>query len=130
MELWMASESQGDIFYQLRDARHPVVKAINAVITKKEYSIDLEALNIIIILRNNDDFEELFLICREENDMDFRLKLDFDQFMVATEKAREKMIFSLLWRTLAILKRSGFDSEGFRELTTDIARIGRENTWI
>jgi hypothetical protein len=130
MELWMASESQGDIFYQLRDARLPIVKEINSIITKKNYSIDLDNISIIIILRKDEDFEELFLICREENDMDFRLRLDFDKFMNGSIKLREKMIFSLIWRTLAILKRNGFDNESFKELTRDIAIVAREHSWI
>jgi hypothetical protein len=130
MELWMGGESQGDIFDELRTAKISVVKKVNEIIKTNSYDIPLESLNIIVILKNDNDYEELFLLCREQWDMDFRLKLDFKQFKESSAEEREKLIFSLVWRSLAILKRNHFDSESFTELVKDIALVGRDYSWI
>ncbi len=130
MKLWMGGESQMDVFDMLRDARVPVVKEINKILETREYNIPLNGLDVITILRDDDEFEEVCLYSPLESEMDYRLKLPFTQFKESSPEIQKSLILKLILRAVTIIKKRHIQSSALDDMFRDIAQVGRDMGWV
>jgi hypothetical protein len=130
MKLWIGGEIQTDIGNAFREARNKVEKTINSVIDNKDYDLEFNSWDVIVILRDDDNFKEITKYSKKKKDMDFRLRLNHKDFADATQGRQEAMIVELLLRSLKILKEKGSSENGVMDLRTDVLTIAKEHDWI
>lgn len=130
MELWMSSETQYDILHPSIIARNAVKKVVNTIIRTREYNLPLNSWDVIFILKESTDLEEIIEYDPEEEEMDFRLRIDYKTFKEADEKMRESMIFAQLQRSVELLGEFGLNEEGLGLLKADLVAIGIHEHWI
>jgi stress-induced morphogen len=129
MKLWISGEIEAAVGDAFRHAMNSVENTINATIESKNYNLPLDGWDCIAILRDDEDFEEVTKYSQKKKDMDFRLKVDYQQFKAGPQLQREKLIYQMLERSLSILKDKGLPSEGLDELQSDIKRVASEHGW-
>ena len=131
MKLWVSSETQANVSDALRILRNEIAEAINEVITERDYDIGVNGWDVIIILQSgNDSLSERIKFHKAKRDMDFRLALDFDKFVTTGKTGRLQMIFSLLIRSLDVLKKVGGNVEEIDRLIADVKEVGRTHAWL
>lgn len=130
MELWIGGEISAEVADSFRAARGPVEKVINESISKKNYSIDLNSWDCIAILRNDGAMKEIVKYSPKKKEMDFRLRINFDKFLSASDSERKVLIFAMLDRSLVLLKDKGVDGEGLDILIADVRSIGSAHGWF
>ena len=127
----MSAEFEGGIGDQLREARNNVENEINKVIETKSYDIELKGWDCIIILMKKDpDFNEVVKYSKKKQDMDFRLKIDFEKFSNSTPHEQQQLIYQMLDRSLDLLIEKGVASDGINTLRKDVAEVAKKSNWI
>lgn len=130
MQLWMSSETQYDILHPSITARNAVKRVVNTIIRNREYNLPLNSWDVIFILKEGEELEEIVEYDPEEEEMDFRLRLDYAEFKEANEKKRESMIFAQLQRSVELLDACGLGGDGLDLLKADLIAIGTHEQWI
>ena len=111
MKVWMSSETSKGMGELLRITRNTLEKAINKHLQEIEYENDkLDSLDVIIILRDDDYFNEIKKYRKSKKDTDIRLKIDYNTFLNANEEERKNLILDVLLRSLDILEDKGLDN--------------------
>lgn len=128
----MSAEYEGNIDDKLRLTQNYVENELNAMIAEKNYAIELDSWDCIVILMKEDDpnFEERYFYSKKKRDMDFRLKIDYQKFLDADELGRERLIYQMLERSLDILIKKGISSRGIEELRKDIRSVAIKKQWL
>ena len=131
MKLWMSAEYEGDIDTELRESSNFVEEEINRVIESKSYPIELESLDcIMIIMQDDPNFDEVIKYSKKKRDMDFRLKIDYEKFVSASNEGRQKLIYEMLNRSLELLLSKGVSEKGIGMLRDDLTRLALNNNWV
>ncbi|MCG8612680.1 MAG: Imm44 family immunity protein [Pseudomonadales bacterium] len=131
MKLWIGSEYEEDIGDQLREARNFVEEDINKTIEDKTYEIELDDWDCIAIIMNDDPFhDEVIKYSKKKRDMDFRLKINFDEFRSADSLGRQKLIYQMLLRSLNLLLEKGANEAGVNALVQDVSVVANKNGWM
>jgi hypothetical protein len=129
VKLWIGGEIQADIGDAFRDARSSVERAINAEIETKHYDIPLSAWDVIAIIRDDTDFPEISKYSLKKNDMDFRLAIDHEAFKSGTRLEQQRLVYSMLLRSLSLLREKGISGSGIEHLTSDVIGLGQTQGW-
>jgi hypothetical protein len=129
MKLWMSAEIEADIADENRAVRNEVERAINARIGTRSYKLHLNGWDVIVILRDDDEFPEITEYSHRRRDMDFRLRLDYTKFNAASHSARCRMYINLLLRSIDILQEKGLETEELNKLATDTMLVAKEQRW-
>ena len=126
----MSAEFSGDIEESLRLASNLVEDKINAVIEAKDYDIELESWDCIaIIMKDESDFTEVVKYSKKKRDMDFRLRVRFEDFIDTDELGRQSLLYQMLQRSLDLLIEKGANTSGISVLRADVERTANENAW-
>ena len=123
MKLWIGAEMNADVADLLRPARKAVEDAVNAVVENKDYRLPVDDWDCIAIIRDDENFAEKFMFSKKKRDMDFRLRIPYLPFKLASPIEREAMIFEMLERSLVALKFKAEDVGDLDDLVTDLKRI-------
>jgi hypothetical protein len=129
VKLWIGGEIQADIGDSFRDARNIVEKKINEFLEQITYQIDFSDWDCIAIVRDDNEFKEICKYSLKKQEMDFRLKIDYEQFKNGTADERKLLIFQMLLRSLELLKEKGA-GKSITTFIDDIANLGKTNNWI
>jgi hypothetical protein len=129
MKLWISGEIEAAVGEEFRHARNSVEKSINEVIEGRSYDLAIDGWDCIAILRDDENFEEITKYSKKKRDMDFRLKVNFQQFKTGPQSLREKLIYEMLERSLTILKDKGLSAEGLNQLHSDIRQVAFQHGW-
>jgi hypothetical protein len=130
MKLWMSAEFSGDIGDGLRLARNFVEDEINTVIEAKDYDIELDGWDCIaIIMESDSDFEEVIKYSIKKRDMDFRLRICFENFANADALGQQRLIYQMLLRSLDLLIEKGVNVSGINALRADVEGIAKKFAW-
>ena len=71
MKLWIGAETQEDVIDRFRVVRKELELTINKKIEDKTYDIEIEGWDVIVILRDDFDFKEIFKLSKKRRTMDF-----------------------------------------------------------
>jgi len=108
MKLWMGVEGEADIADIIRPLRNEIEGKVNEWLEKKSFvNNKLESWDVIIILRNDDNFNEITRYSKKKKETDFRLKIDYKLFKHEKDEIRYNMIINMLVRSLDILESKG-----------------------
>lgn len=88
MKLWMSAEIVTEITDKNRAVRKVFERVINARIESLSYDLQLNSRDVIVVLRDDDEFPEIKKYTHRRIDMDFRLRLDYakDTVLLANEQ--------------------------------------------
>ncbi|OAL80414.1 hypothetical protein AY606_15455 [Acinetobacter sp. SFB] len=140
MQVWMSSESSKEVLNeeqltQLDVARNYVKNLLNHKLEHKSYDIPLDSWDCITVMMGPRGFEERVMYSFKKKSMDFRLKINYEEFKSTDDLGRQKLIFEMMLRSLDLLKikfekvRPKLDQKLYEELdrlkkdVLDIAKI-------
>ena len=144
MEVWLSAELSSEVLNeeqtsQESKARNAVEDALNAQLQNKSYDIPINKWKCISIIMGGDSFDERIFYSIKRKNMDFRLRIDPTTFKATNDLGRQKLIFSMLLRSLDLLKakfekvRPKLDPKVFEELErlkSDAINVAKEESWI
>ena len=130
MKIWIGGEIESSIEDDFRKARSKVEKSINENIEKNTYNIPVESWDCIAIVRDDEQLEELFIYDSHNNEMDFRLRVDYQKFLVGNSNEQEQLIFEICLRSLKKLQEFIGSSTDLNNLIKDVSILGKLNGWL
>jgi len=134
MKLWMSAEYSGDIGHEMRTARNFVEDEINAKIADKNYDIELDKWRCIaILMKHKADQErycEVIKYSFKTKKMDFKLQIDYPEFVNGDAKRQQRLIYNMLMQSLDLLIEKGLNEAGIKSLRQDTQGVALKNGWI
>jgi len=144
MKIWLSAALNSEVLNeeqtsQESKARNAVEDVLNGQLQNKFYDIPINKWKCISILMGSDSFDEQIYYSPKRQNMDFRLRIDLTSFKATDDLGRKKLIFSMLLRSLDLLKikiekvRPKHDAKVFSELErlkVDVLNIAKEESWI
>ncbi|RZJ20649.1 MULTISPECIES: Imm44 family immunity protein [unclassified Acinetobacter] len=139
MHVWLSSESSKEVLNeeqltQLNVARNYVKNILNNRLEHETYDIPLNSWDCITIMMGPTGFEERVMYSFKQKTMDFRLKINHEEFNSTDDLGRQKLIFEMMLRSLDLLKmkfekvRPKLDPkvyEEFERLKKDFLKIAK-----
>lgn len=109
MQVWLSSESSKEVLNeeqltQLRLARNYVENILKNRLEHETYDIPLNSWDCITIMMGPIGFEERVMYSFKQKTMDFRLKINHEEFNLTDDLGRQKLIFEMMLRSLDLLK--------------------------
>jgi len=139
MQVWLSSESSKEVLNeeqltQLNVARNYVKNILKNKLEHQTYDIPLNSWDCITIMMGPTGFEERVIYSFKQKTMDFRLKINHEEFNSTDDLGRQKLIFEMMLRSLDLLKmkfekvRPKLDPkvyEEFERLKKDFLKIAK-----
>ena len=127
MHVWLSSESSKEVLNeeqltQLNVARNYVKNILNNRLEHETYDIPLNSWDCITIMMGLGGFEERVMYSFKKKTMDFRLKINYEEFNSTDDLGRQKLVFEMMLRSLDLLKmkfekvRPKLDQKVYEEL--------------
>ncbi len=130
----MSAEYSGNISDELRISQNFVEDEINSIIDGKNYDIDLKGWDCIaVLMKDKEDQErycEIIKYSPKTKDMDFRLQIDYPEFVNGDAKRQQQLIYGMLMRSLDLLIEKGLNEAGIENLRQDTQSVALKNGWI
>ena len=105
MELWMASEQMHECFENMQIQRE-IKPKINELIKNCTLGDYKEWAVITIILNENGpDYKEIIRRSLKNKELEFRLKIDYNEFMNSDYNHKKKLVLELLMRSLDLMEK-------------------------
>lgn len=109
MQVWLSSESSKEVLNeeqltQLNVARNYVQNILKNKLEHETYDIPLNSWDCITIMMGLGGFEERVMYSFKKKTMDFRLKINYEEFNSTDDLGRQKLIFEMMLRSLDLLK--------------------------
>lgn len=131
MQFWLSGEVQVDIADAYRAVRKEVEAALNEALGDRDYGPHVREWDFIAIIRELDhpDYDELKKYDRRDKSLEFRLKLNHEQFKAADELARRRMLMGALVRSAR--EAVGVAPSGTRldQIERDMMGVARSKAW-
>lgn len=130
MKVWIGGEIIAEISDEYRIARNSVEKKMNSHLADKTYEMNLDSWDCIGIIRDDDNFSEVTRFSPKKKDMDYRLRIDLNEFKNNDFFGREKLIYKMLMRSLEMISTKKNIGAGIFDLKKDAEEIGVIYSWI
>ena len=134
MKLWMSAEISGGIGEPVRHALNFVEDEINLFIDGKDYDIDLDKWRCIAILMKDkvdqERYCEVIKYSSKTKKMDFKLQIDYSEFVNGDAKRQQQLIYEMLMRSLDLLIEKGLNEAGIESLRQDTQSVALKHGWI
>lgn len=105
MELWMSSEQMHECFENMQIQRE-IKPKINELIKNCTLGDYVEWAVITIILNENGpDYKEIIRRSLKNKELEFRLKIDYNEFMNSDYNHKKKLVLELLMRSLDLMEK-------------------------
>ena len=134
MKLWMSGEVVQNVLEPFRLAMLYVRDQINAKIDDKDYDIDLDKWRCIAILMKDkvdqERYCEIIKYSSKTKKMDFKLQIDYPEFVNGDAKRQQQLIYEMLMRSLDLLIEKGLNEAGIESLRQDTQSVALKNGWI
>ena len=134
MKLWMSGEVVQNVLEPFRLAMLYVRDQINVKINDKDYDIDLDKWRCIAILMKDkvdqERYCEVIKYSSKTKKMDFKLQIDYPEFVNGDTKRQQQLIYEMLMRSLDLLIEKGLNEAGIESLRQDTQSVARKNGWI
>ena len=134
MKLWMSGEVEKHVLEPFRLAIIYLEDEINAKIADKDYDIDLDKWRCIAILMKDkvdqERYCEVIKYSSKTKKMDFKLQIDYPEFVNGDAKRQQQLIYEMLMRSLDLLLEKGLNEAGIESLRQDTQSVALKNGWI
>ena len=130
----MSGEVVQNVLEPFRLAMLYVRDQINAKIDDKDYDIDLDKWRCIAILMKDkvdqERYCEVIKYSSKTKKMDFKLKIDYPEFVNGDVKRQQQLIYDMLMRSLDLLIEQGLEVAGIERLRRDTQSVALKYGWI
>ena len=106
MKLWMSAEEMEECGEDNSNIRRDIEPRINELIkdcTLGDYT--LWCVITIILNENGPDYKEIIRRSLKNKDLEFRLKIDYNEFMNSDYNHKKKLVLELLMRSLDLMEK-------------------------
>ena len=106
MKLWMSAEEMEECGEDNSNIRRDIEPRINELIkdcTLGDYT--LWCVITIILNENRPDYKEIIRRSLKNKDLEFRLKIDYNEFMNSDYNHKKKLVLELLMRSLDLMEK-------------------------
>lgn len=105
MKLWMSSEQMQECFENMQIQREikPKINELIKHCTLGEYNV----WNVITIVLNENgpNYKEIIRRSLKNRELEFRLKIDYDEFIKSNYEHKKKLVIELLLRSLDLMEK-------------------------
>lgn len=134
MRLWMSGEVNKEVLEPFRLSMIYVEDEINSVIENKDYDIALQSWDCIAVLMKKEEdrkrYCEIIKYSPNTQGMDFRLQIDYPDFVNGNTKRQQQLIYEMLMRSLDLLIQKGLNETGIESLRQDTQSVALKHGWI
>lgn len=133
MRLWISDEVSKEVLEPFRLSMIYVEDEINSVIENKGYDIALQSWDCIAVLMKEEDrkrYCEIIKYSPNTQGMDFRLQIDYPDFVNGNTKRQQQLIYKMLMRSLDLLIQKGLNETGTESLRQDTQSVALKHGWI
>ena len=134
MKLWISGEVVQNVLEPFRLAMLYVRDQINTKIDDKDYDIDLDKWRCIAILMKDkvdqERYCEVIKYSSKTKKMDFKLQIDYSEFVNGDAKRQQQLIYEMLMRSLDLLIEKGLNEAGIESLRQDTQSVALKHGWI
>ena len=133
MKIWMSGEIQADAYDAYVKNRKLVTQKFNEYFENKNYGDGLLETAYIGIIREIDspDYDEIKRYHKKDKDVEFRLKIAHDVFLVSDENKQLKLVAQSVMRAIKLIpelkKIPDFDYAAFE---SDALKLWKINDWF
>ena len=119
MELWMSEEIMADVGRAYMVTRKAIKEAVNEQLRNCPLSTSFKEWAFIAIVLDEDgpDYPEIAKKHVKRKVLEFRLKINHDEFLSASESGRAKLIFDALKRSISLMSELGVSAEDREKLS-------------
>ena len=119
MELWMSEEIMADVGRAYMVTRKAIKEAVNEQLRNCPLSTSFKEWTFIAIVLDEDDpdYPEIAKKHVKRKVLEFRLKINHDEFLSASESGRTKLIFDALKRSVNLMSELGVSAEDREKLS-------------
>ena len=106
MKLWMSAEEMEECGEDNSNIRRDIEPRINELIkdcTLGDYT--LWCVITIILNENGPDYKEIIRRSLKNKELEFRLKIDYNEFMNSDYNHKKKLVLELLMRSLDLMEK-------------------------
>ena len=105
MKLWMSSEQMQECFENMQIQRE-IKPKINELINHCTLG-DYNVWNVITIVLNENgpNYKEIIRRSLKNRELEFRLKIDYDEFIKSDYEHKKKLVIELLLRSLDLMEK-------------------------
>lgn len=105
MKLWMSSEQMQECFENMQIQREikPKINELIKHCTLGDYNV----WNVITIVLNENgpNYKEIIRRSLKNRELEFRLKIDYDEFIKSNYEHKKKLVIELLLRSLDLMEK-------------------------
>ena len=134
MKLWISGEVVQNVLEPFRLAMLYVRDQINTKIDDKDYDIELDKWRCIAILMKDkvdqERYCEVIKYSSKTKKMDFKLQIDYSEFVNGDAKRQQQLIYEMLMRSLDLLIEKGLNEAGIESLRQDTQSLALKHGWI
>lgn len=106
MKLWMSAEEMEECGEDNSNIRRDIEPRINGLIKDCTLADYVEWAVITIILNENGpDYKEIVRRSLKNKELEFRLKIDYNEFMNSDYNHKKKLVLELLMRSLDLMEK-------------------------
>ena len=133
MKLWMSGEIHIDVGDDYRQARAKIEKSINEALNPQNYGEGVQKWNFIAIILPQgwgENYPEVKKYNRKGRSIEFRLKIDFDEFRVSSSIVQEKLICQSLLRSLKLVREMNIENINLDNWEGDFMKAAFKEGWL
>lgn len=106
MKLWMSAEEMEECGEENRIIRNEIEPRINELIKDCVLGDYVEWAVITIILNENaPNYKEIIRRSLKNKELEFRLKIDYNEFMKSDPKQKKRLVLEVLFRSLDLMSK-------------------------
>jgi hypothetical protein len=133
MKLWMSAEISGDCYEPYSEIRKTIENTFNQSLSENDYGQSVESWDYIVILLPPDSakyYEEIKKYHKSDKSLEFRLKIDNEQFKNSNKATQMKLVCESLLRSLdmPIVKTLLFFN--YEQLREDFTKLCEDQNWL
>ena len=133
MKLWMSAEAWGDAAENLMKASTQMEDVVNKALSDKSYGGGVRQWAFIAILlppEMHENYPERFKYHKHRKVVEFRLRIDLEEFEAAGKSGQKRLLCEALLRSLDILDQKKVPDFDHRELRAAFVEIARRHRWL
>lgn len=133
MKLWMSAEISGACSKPYSEISKIIENTFNQFLSENDYGQSVESWDYIVILLPSDierHYEEIEEYDESDKSLEFRLKVDNDQFKNGDKATQMKLVCQSLIRSLNMPVVKKLPSFNFERLKKDFTKLCEDQNWL
>lgn len=127
MKLWISAELDADVVEKHRSARKLILGKVNERLMSQTFTSPWKSWDFIsIIMSEREFYNEIAKKSKKDMSLEFRLKIDHDKFLKATQKQANKLLLEALDCSVDKMSRMDVTNDDISFLKSVLSEVKKE----